>query len=106
LMDHIIALYNVAPLAQLKIAGPPVGRLEYGIAVRKEDQDLLAGINGALDKIIASGELRRILEDWNLWTPQCAEYFADREPSSARAEAYHGYIEERTRTVSFVARVK
>ena len=106
LMDHIIALYNVAPLPQLKMTGPPVGRLEYGIAVRKGDEDLLAGINGALDKIIASGELRRILENWNLWTSQCAEYFNDREPSSARAETYHAYLEERTGTVSFVARVK
>ncbi len=36
LMDHIIAMYNVVPTPRLKMVGPPVGRLEYGIGVRKD----------------------------------------------------------------------
>jgi polar amino acid transport system substrate-binding protein len=96
LMDHIIALYNVAPAPRLKMVGPPVGRLEYGVGIRKEDPELLAGVNRALDQIIVSGELRRILDRWNLWTPACAQAFADRSPASARADAYHAYLESRT----------
>jgi polar amino acid transport system substrate-binding protein len=106
LMDHIIALYNVAPVPQLKMVGPPVGRLEYGIGIRKEDPELLAGVNRALDQIIASGELRRILDRWNLWTPACAEAFADRSPAAARADAYQSFLESRTQRRSAWERVR
>ncbi len=73
-----------------------MGRLEYGIGVRKDDPELLADINRALGRIIASGELRRILDNWNLWTPVCADAFADRSPSAARPDAYHAYLAGRT----------
>jgi polar amino acid transport system substrate-binding protein len=106
LMDHIIALYNVAPMPSLKMVGPPVGRLEYGIAIRKDDAVLLADVNRALDSLIASGELRRILETWNLWTPVCAEYFADRRPSTERPTAFERYVELRTARPSFAARLR
>jgi len=72
LMDHIIALYNVAHVPTLKMVGPPVGRLEYGIAFPQEDGALLQEVNRALALMISSGELRRILQNWNLWTPVCA----------------------------------
>ncbi len=95
LMDHIIALYNVAPQPALRMAGPPVGRLEYGIGIRKADTRLLADVNSALGRMISSGELRRILERWGLWTQLCAEYFADYSPGSQRPVAFEDYLTAR-----------
>ncbi len=100
LMDHIIGLYNVAPLAQLRMVGPPVGRLEYGIGMRKEDAALNEQVDRALSAMIRSGELRRILQDWNLWTPVCAEYFGDRSPEVTSPAAFTRYLEDRTESVS------
>ncbi|HYK90771.1 MAG TPA: ABC transporter substrate-binding protein/permease [Acidobacteriota bacterium] len=95
LMDYIIALYNVGPIPGLKMAGTPIGQLEYGIGVRKEDAALLEQINSALAQMISSGELRRILENWKLWTPMCAEFFGDSPRVSGRADAYQSYMESR-----------
>lgn len=100
LMDHIIALYNVPDQPRLKMVGPPIGRLEYGIGVRKDDWVLLEDINRALDQIIRSGELRRILERWMLWTPQCAELFGDHSPGSQRAEAYERHLQSRAQQLT------
>jgi polar amino acid transport system substrate-binding protein len=106
LLDHIIALYNVPPLPRLKMVGPPIGRLEYGIGIRKSDTALLADINRALDQMIASGELRRILENWGLWTSQCASLFADYSPGRERAEAYQSYLKSRVQKFAPWERVK
>ena len=96
LMDHIIALYNVAPTPGLKMAGPPVGRLEYGMGVRKKDTQLLTQVNRALEQMISSGELRRILERWGIWTQACADYFGDHSPGSQRPVAFEEYLSSRT----------
>lgn len=106
LMDHIIALYNVAPMPELKMVGAPIGRLEYGIGLRKEDAAMLENVNRALDQMIASGELRSILENWGLWTPMCAEYFADPSPGALRAEAYEQYLESRRQRPASWERVR
>jgi polar amino acid transport system substrate-binding protein len=102
LMDHIIALYNVASLPGLKMAGGPLGRIEYGIGVRKEDTALLEQVDTALSKIIASGELKRILQTWNLWTPMCAGILGANSPDSqnTKPEAYRVYLESRLRKSS------
>jgi polar amino acid transport system substrate-binding protein len=106
LMDHIIALYSIAVMPGLKMVGAPIGRLEYGIGMRKEDSLLLEQTNRSLDQMIASGELRSILERWNLWTPLSAEYFADRAPGTGRAEAFDRYVKSRSREFSYWDRVK
>jgi polar amino acid transport system substrate-binding protein len=106
LMDHIIALYNVAAMPQLKMVGVPIGRLEYGIAIRKEDPVLLDRVNGALERMIASGELRKILEDWGLWTPMCGEFFGDHSPDSGRAASFERYLESRAVDASAWTRMK
>src|SRR5688572_3140280 len=106
LLDDIIALYNVPLMPRLKTVGSPIGRLEYGIGIRKEDSALLSSINSALEQMIASGELRGILERWNLWTPVCAEFFGDRSPGTRRADAYERYLESRAQRPSFAQRVR
>jgi polar amino acid transport system substrate-binding protein len=97
LLDYIIALYSVASLPELKMAGEPIGHLEYGIGVRKEDTVLLGQINAALSQIINSGELKRILENWNLWTPMCAGILGTGSPDSQEPEAFHAYLKSRLR---------
>jgi polar amino acid transport system substrate-binding protein len=106
LMDYIIALYNVAPMPQLKMIGPQVGRVEYGIGIRKENSTLLRQVDDAIAAMMASGELRRILQNWNLWTPMCAEYFADTSTDTPRAHAYEQYVESRTERVSGWAKTR
>ncbi len=106
LLDHIIALYNVPGQPRLKMIGPPVGRLEYGIGVRKEDSMLLAEIDRALDQMVRTGELRRILDDWGLWTPQCAGMFGDMSPGSGRADAYQRYLQDRAQKLSVWERAR
>jgi polar amino acid transport system substrate-binding protein len=106
LLDHIIALYNVPPLPSLKMVGPPLGRVEYGIGLRKSDTALLAEINRALGEMISSGELRRILENWGLWTSQCAALFGDYSPGNTRAEAYETYVKSRIQRPSPWERAK
>jgi polar amino acid transport system substrate-binding protein len=95
LLDDIIALYNVTPMPRLKLVGPPIGRIEYGIAMRPEDGSLAADVNRVLGEMIASGELRGILDDWGIWTAACAEYFGDRTPPSGRSPAFDRYLATR-----------
>ena len=106
LLDHIIALYNVRPVPELEMVGAPIGRLEYGIAIRKAETALRDDVDRALGAMLASGELRRILERWNLWTPMTAEAFGDPTPGSARAEAFERFLEDRGRRRSGWDRVR
>ena len=67
LLDWPIGLYYAQPDPRLKLVGAPVGALSYGIAVRRGDAALLAGIDAALNAMRRDGTLTRILSRWNLW---------------------------------------
>jgi polar amino acid transport system substrate-binding protein len=69
LFDAPIAVFYAGFNPEIKFVGPEIGRMEYGIAVRKEDRELLKEINGALVALRDSGELREIYDRWNLWSP-------------------------------------
>jgi polar amino acid transport system substrate-binding protein len=78
LMDLPIAIYYAAPdpllkynqlRPGLKFLGPAFADGYYGIAVRKEDTQLLAELNAAIDNLMRSGKLKDILQKWHLWTP-------------------------------------
>ncbi len=51
----------------LALAGPPVGRGEYVIYVRSTDGTLRDALDRGLARRIASGELRRLYERYDLW---------------------------------------
>lgn len=106
LLDHIIALYNVIPGSKLKMVGNPVARVEYGIAVRREDGELHGQVDGALEAMIGSGELRRILDRWGLWTPTCGEHFGDHRPALEPASAYDRYLADRHAPTSLGERLR
>jgi len=80
LMDSPIAAYYAKPNPALAYAGPPVGEGEYGIAIRKPDDALKQRIDGILEKLSRSGELRTIYEKWGLWN-------ADQETLRGRIES-------------------
>lgn len=52
---------------RLSFAGEPFAPGEYAIAVAKSKPELKADLNDALARMLASGQLRAILEKWGLW---------------------------------------
>ena len=48
LLDYPIAVYYAAPNPALKLVGPPIGKLRYGIAMRKGDTELEKQVNQSL----------------------------------------------------------
>jgi polar amino acid transport system substrate-binding protein len=94
LLDFPIALYYAAPNPALKLVGDPIGRVRYGIAMRKNDVDLLKEVNDALRQVMDSGDLRRIVERWKLWTPTMASELNDFGPSNVAPVQYQRFIAE------------
>ncbi|HEX5083652.1 MAG TPA: ABC transporter substrate-binding protein/permease [Blastocatellia bacterium] len=92
LMDWPIAVYYSKPNPKLKFVGPGIERMEYGIAVRKEDSELLKQVNDALLALIKSGELRRIYEKWGIWNGETDQLFA--RMSSASQPGQSGQVYE------------
>jgi polar amino acid transport system substrate-binding protein len=73
LLDTPIVAYYAAPNPKLKSVGPPIGRGEYGIALRREDRPLAAAMDQALESLMVSGRLRTILARWHLWNADQAQ---------------------------------
>ncbi len=76
LMDLPIAIYyavndptlrHARRIEGLQFTGRPFAEGYYGIAVAKENEALAQEIDAALGRVIASGELKRILMKWELW---------------------------------------
>lgn len=67
LLDLPIAVYYAQPRPSLRCLGEPLGKGYYAVAFRKTDEALAAEFDAALERLLTSGELRRIYEKWNLW---------------------------------------
>ncbi len=67
LQDLPAALFYRGRFPALGFAGPPVGRGYYVIYLRRGDDRLRAAIDRALGRLIASGDLRKILERYGIW---------------------------------------
>jgi polar amino acid transport system substrate-binding protein len=76
LLDLPIAAYYGKPNPKLRYAGAPMGEGFYGIAMRKAEGDLKEKIDGILEKLLRTGELRRIYEKWDIWNPEQEKLFA------------------------------
>jgi polar amino acid transport system substrate-binding protein len=92
LLDEPIALYYAKPNPLLKLVGGPIGRMEYGVATRKDDGALSAQINAAVKKMIADGRLRAILEKWGLWNELTATAWGQSLEPEHPATAYETYL--------------
>ena len=71
LLDDIIASRYGLVRDDLMLAAD-VAEGHYAIATRPEEEELRAAIDAALDRIAASGELRRILARWDIDSPRQA----------------------------------
>lgn len=78
LLDLPVVLYYASPDPFLRhsrckkpggfqFAGPPFAEGYYGIAVGKNNAALLADLNGAIDRLRDTGELKNIFAKWELW---------------------------------------
>ena len=93
LLDAPIAIYYAANDPALQLVGKPVGRLHYGIAIDKENTQLLHQINNAILEIQKSGEMRQILEKWNLWSDVMATELGQYGGPSVPPTAYNEYVQ-------------
>ncbi|QDH16060.1 transporter substrate-binding domain-containing protein [Oecophyllibacter saccharovorans] len=75
LIDEPIAQYYLT--SDMKMTGPPIGTVAYGIAFAKNNPQIRDAVNAALTTLIENGTLHRILARWDLWTPRMAEYTGD-----------------------------
>jgi polar amino acid transport system substrate-binding protein len=66
-MDTPIIAYYAKPDSRLRYAGPPEGGGFYGIAMRKDDGELKKAVDAVIERLLSSGDLRRIYEKWGLW---------------------------------------
>jgi polar amino acid transport system substrate-binding protein len=106
LLDQPIALYVGKPLPDVKFVGPPIGRLAYGIALRKGDEALKARLDAALVQLRKDGTLRAIWERWGLWNPLMAAEFRDPRPAAADAPAWDAYLAGRSDVESWRQRLE
>ena len=94
LLDLPIAQYYAKHNPKLKFVGPPVGRMEYGIAFRQKDKELRLKINKAIDELIKNGEMQNILEKWGLWNKTTAEEWGVSPEYKTQPVAYQDYLKQ------------
>lgn len=93
-MDFPIAVYYAQPDRELQFTGPPIGRIAYGIALKKgAHPELLAQINTALSQMSVDGSLHAILDSWALWSPVMAQVTGDAKPMIAQPVNYEHFVE-------------
>lgn len=92
LLDAPIVKYYGEANPNIRLVGPPYGRMEYGVAIRKGNEKLLQEVNAAIDSLIADNTIRKILERWKLWNPLVAEEFKDYTREDYSHPAYEEYM--------------
>ncbi len=78
-VDLPIASYYAMPNPQLRLVGKPAGEGYYGIAVRKEDTALAEELNNIIEKLLRTGELKKIYNQWGLWNASQEKLFLHEE---------------------------
>jgi polar amino acid transport system substrate-binding protein len=86
LLDLPIAAYYAKPNPKLRYTGPPVGEGFYGIALRKEDEELKRALDKILIKLLRTGELKQIYEKWDLWNESQEKLFLNFNKNHASIE--------------------
>lgn len=86
LLDLPIAAFYGKPNPKLKYAGKPMGEGLYGIAIRKEDDELKVKIDEILAQLLTSGELKKIYEKWDLWNEAQDQLYEKMQVESGYAD--------------------
>lgn len=92
LFDAPVALYYGGPRPGIKFVRQEIGRMAYGFALSKDNPELLGEVNRILMEMRENGELRRILDRWNLWNPMVAAEFGDYAPSVTEPVMYDAWV--------------
>lgn len=99
LMDFPLALYYGGANPLLKLVGPEIDRSIYAIGISAGcGPEFVEQINAAMRELKNSGELRQILDRWNLWNPYMADLLHDYRVSTGDPlafEAYNDFVRER-----------
>jgi polar amino acid transport system substrate-binding protein len=74
----------------LAFAGAPFAEGFYGIAVRKDNAKLADRLNEALENLLQKGELKRILEKWDLWNVQQYWVYSNKDQKIAKEDQAEG----------------
>jgi polar amino acid transport system substrate-binding protein len=84
--ESIIAGYYAATMPDLYSIPETFSPGEYAGAVRKDEPELLAAINDALDRMKQSGDLGRIYQRWGIWSDRQGEIGIAHGPEVAKIE--------------------
>jgi len=91
LLDDVIANRYGCNMKRVRCLPADVARGTYVIAFRKGDDDLKEAVDDALQAMKDDGELRQILDKWQLWNHRQLEPApAILEPVSGRARSFDG----------------
>jgi His/Glu/Gln/Arg/opine family amino acid ABC transporter permease subunit len=101
LIDEPVAKYYAGWNPALKLTGEPIGEVVYGIVMRKQDTLLQTRVNTAITKLITSGKLREILEQWDMWNYMVALYLDDKSTSNIKPVKYEAFLESRKTELAF-----
>jgi polar amino acid transport system substrate-binding protein len=101
-LDHLIAARYGCPLAGIECLAGDGPRGTYVVGLRRDDAPLADAIDSALGRLIASGELRRILETWHLWDDAQEELASGPAPEASTALTLAARSLDRKQTVLFL----
>lgn len=84
LLDEPVAHYyaDLDPVFESVRSG--FGSVEYAVAVRRDDPELLRRVNVALEALQRDGSLRALYERWGIWSPETAKLFGVPAAASSR----------------------
>ena len=105
MLDAPIAQYYAVPDDRLKLVGGPIGSLSYGIAMKQGDAALLSAVDAGLESMRRDGSLRRILQDWAMWTPEMASYLDDQSTEQVPPKSWDHWVASTRPTASLQARL-
>jgi polar amino acid transport system substrate-binding protein len=105
LMDWPIAVYYSKPNPKLKFTGPTIGRMEYGIAVRRQDAALLKQVNEALLALIRSGDLAGIYEKWGIANEETTQEFARLRSQAQQGQVFEDFTQNIARVLTWRERL-
>jgi polar amino acid transport system substrate-binding protein len=88
LLDVPIAVYWAKPDPKLRYAGEPIARGTYAIALRKDREPLAQRLDGAIERLAARGDLKKIYEKWGIWNDDQSALGAPNDVAADSARAW------------------
>ena len=105
-IDYPIALFYALSNPKLKTAGPPQGKMFYGIAVSKKNPVLLKEINSGLKAMVESGDLEKILGKWNLLHPFSVEAMKLHSLTKNDQDEFNKVSSQQAKKITFKERIQ